>query len=87
MLILWDEDDEELSLEYLDNASAGHTHGIMYIGGLVVEISAAEVKNKDLSAVMALVDLKLEKVGHRNVFPRKMNMSIKLRMRRDAVDD
>ncbi|KAI9781715.1 MAG: hypothetical protein M1835_004246 [Candelina submexicana] len=77
----YDESNPDAPLEDVNKAEDAPTRGAMEIGGLVVEVSAKEVLNKQLSDVMMSVDERvgreLDRLGYVDK-PYKGNVTLKL---------
>ncbi|KAI9721180.1 MAG: hypothetical protein M1812_002341 [Candelaria pacifica] len=81
LLYKYDEINPDSPLENIKKAEDAPTRGVMEIGGLVVEVSAAEVRNQDLSAVLKGVDQRvgigLRRLGYVDR-PYKGNLTLKV---------
>ncbi|MCZ6914771.1 MAG: hypothetical protein O7C59_10190, partial [Rickettsia endosymbiont of Ixodes persulcatus] len=61
LLYKHDENNADAPLEDIIKAEDAPVRGVMEIGGLVVEVSADEVRNRELSAVLKGVDERVER--------------------------
>ncbi|KAI9701200.1 MAG: hypothetical protein M1836_001869 [Candelina mexicana] len=81
----YDESNPDAPLEAVNKAEDAPTRGAMKIGGLVVEVSAKEVRNKQLSEVMKSVDERvgreLDRLGYVDK-PYKGNVTLKVAKKR-----